>query len=200
MIYSDDIRACNAIAQSGPDALARTVRFVLATIQQRLETVPEIMRDFEQHGSASRFAFGSKSSGLDFLRDNIAALDSAAHQALARDDMRLLLDVFLTVPGLGIVKAGFCAQLFAGKIGCIDTHNIKLYGIPLSSLKYSYTLQPETQHKKQRQYIELCNALGGSAALWSRWCDYVAQQRPANWASGRAVSRFHIDCVSGSIL
>ena len=195
MLYSEHIEQCNEYAQTGPDELARTVTFVLATIQQQLETVPRIVTEFVELGSASAKAFGSKANGLDWLKHNKGKLYTAA--MLTQRKPRKLLNAFLAVPGLGLVKAGFAAQLFANQVGCLDLHNIKLYDIPLSALRYGYKLKPETQRKKQQTYVDLCKALGGSAALWTRWCDYLATLRPNNWANGEEVSQFHVDVVTG---
>jgi len=196
--YSGDIAACNAAAQESPADLCRAIRFVLATIQQQLETVPDILQDFETAGSASRFAFGSKAAGLDWLSVHGADLYQSA--MTHRDDSRALLQDFLRVPGLGLVKAGFACQLFAGTVGCIDTHNIKLYDIPLSTIRYGYPKTVAVQQRKQQQYIDLCSGIGGSLLLWSAWCEYLAAQRPANWADGFAVSALHVDCLQGKYM
>lgn len=194
MIYSDDIRACNAIAQASPQGLVRAASFVLATIRQPLEQVPEIMRDFDKLGPESRYAFGFKAKGLDYIKSHSSALFVRAKAAKSDAD---LLAVFLDVPGLGIVKAGFLCQLYANRIGCIDSHNIKLYDVPLSSLRYNAKLKADTLAEKRQRYVDLCHGLGGSAFLWSTWCDHVAQLRPERWTSGRKVSRFHITCLGG---
>lgn len=194
-IYSSDIAACNHFAQASAANFKRAALFVLATIQQQLETVPVIVSDFERQGGASRFAFGSKKAGLDYLdlqckslyRDAMACLENPAE----------LLRVFLRVPGFGLVKAGFLAQIFNNAVGCIDVHNIRLYNVPLSAVRYGYTAKPKTKEAKRNTYVALCDGLGGSAALWSRWCDYVAALRPNNWADGGEVSRFHFDVISG---
>lgn len=194
MIYSEHIAECNAYSQASPDGLARAVRFVLATIQQQLETVPRMVTEFESMGSQSRYAWGMKRAGLDWLEIHAETLYKIAMANRGHD--RELLATFLAVPGLGLVKAGFACQLFNNQVGCIDTHNIKLYGIPLSAVKYNYSLKPETLIAKQQTYVDLCHGLGGSAALWSRWCDYVATVRPHNWDSGYAVSQFHADVIT----
>jgi hypothetical protein len=192
--YQQHIAQCNQLAQHSPDNLRRAVSFVLATIQQQLETVPDIMADFEQQGSASRFAFGSKATGLDWLQDNAGQLYRDA--MAARDNPQQLLQVFLAVPGLGLVKSGFAAQLFAGTVGCIDTHNIKLYGIPLSAIRYGYPKRQQTIDSKLQKYIALCDGIG-SSELWAAWCQHVAALRPANWQNGLAVSQLHVDCLAG---
>jgi hypothetical protein len=194
-LYRTDIDSCNAIAQTGPAEFSRALSFVLATIQQRLETVPAIMADFEEHGSRSRYAFGSKAAGLDYLQANRGDLYRDA--MACRYDDKALLALFLQVPGLGLVKAGFACQLFAGSVGCIDVHNIKLYDIPLAAIQYGYPKTAAVQTRKQQAYIDLCKGLGGSALLWSAWCDYLAAQRPGRWPAGRAVSEFHVHCLAG---
>lgn len=193
-IYQAHIDQCNALAQHSPDNLVRACSFVLATIQQQLETVPDILQDFETVGSASRFAFGSKAAGLDWLADNGPELyrEAMAH----RDQPSALLETFLQVPGLGLVKAGFASQLFAGSVGCIDVHNIKLYGIKLSSIQYGYPKRRETIDRKLGQYVELCSGIG-SRNLWAAWCQHIAKLRPANWSDGSAVSELHVDCLAG---
>ena len=193
--YQDDILACNQIAQTSPATLKRAALFVLATIQQQLETVPGIVADFVALETASRFAFGSKKAGIKYLNKNAAELYRDA--MAARGDDAALMAVFLAVPGFGLVKAGFMCSLFAGSVGCIDSHNVKLYGIKLSALRYTAKAKQQTRDAKIDQYIQLCAGLGGAVNLWTRWCDYVAKLRPNNWASGAVVSSFHVDILAG---
>jgi hypothetical protein len=173
------------------------VTFVLATIQQGLETVPAITESMIAQGIASRFAFGSKRAGLAYLEKNGADLYRDA--MAARDDADALLDVFLRAPGLGLVKAGFACQLFANKVGCLDVHNVRMYGLDARTLRWTAPKRPETRAKKRRDYIELCERLGGSVRLWRSWCEYKATVRPSNWLDGAAeVSRLHVEVLAGT--
>lgn len=195
MIYSRDIVLCNEYAQENADNFKRCALFVLATIQQQLETVPVALTDICETSTASRFAWGNKAKGVEYLDDNYQALYDAARVHKA-DDV-LLMDLFLQIPGMALVKAGFLCQIFAGTVGCIDAHNVKLYDIPVSTLRYRYEHSAECNAVKVRRYVELCSSLGGAHALWSRWCDYVAKLRPYNWTDGAEVSRFHLDVITG---
>ena len=195
MIYSRDIVLCNEYAQDSADNFKRCALFVLATVQQQLETVPVALTDICELGAASRFAWGNKAKGVTYLDENYRELYDDA-RARKSDDV-ILMDLFLKIPGMALVKAGFLCQIFAGTVGCIDTHNIKLYDIPVSALRYRYESSAECNAAKVRRYVELCNGLGGAQALWSRWCDYVADLRPNNWAHGADVSRFHVDVITG---
>lgn len=194
MIYSDDIRACNGFTQASAYNLNRAALFVLATIQQQLETVPIALTDMVELGVRSRFAWGNKSKGIAYLEKNGTDLYSDAMQC--RDDPARLLNVFLRVPGFALVKAGFLCQIFSGLVGCIDQHNVKLYGVSRADTRYDPAL-PETLERKRTRYIALCDGLGGAHSLWSRWCDYVAKIRPKNWADGAEVSQFHVDVITG---
>lgn len=108
----------------------------------------------------------------------------------------MLMHVFCEITGLGLVKAGFACQLFNNQVGCIDTHNVKLYDIPLSAIRYDKTCKPDTLTAKRANYIALCKGLGGSKLLWAAWCDYVARKRPYNWSNGSEVSIFYYECLT----
>lgn len=196
MLYSKDIRDCNEFAQASPENLRRCAVFVLATIQQQLEVTPVAVTEMLAIGVNSKFAWGIKKRGLPYLEANADSLYADAMSA--RNRPAALLEVFLRVPGFALVKAGFLCQIFAGKVGCIDTHNIRRYDIKLQDLRYSGNEKSETRKLKRERYVELCAGLGGSHALWSRWCDYVAELRPNNWTNGAEVSRFHFDVVTGT--
>ena len=129
MIYSEHIEECNTFAQESPANLKRCCLFVLATIQQQLETVPVALTDIAELAEGSRFAWGPKLKGVTWLESEtrVQLLFDEAHSCI--DSPVELLDVFLQVPGFALVKAGFACQIFAGSVGCIDTHNVTLYGI-----------------------------------------------------------------------
>lgn len=196
-MYVNHIQACNDHCQSGPESTARMLRFVIATIQQQLETVPDIMASFDTDGIGSRFAFGFKAKGLLYLKANEESIYWDAMCAV--DDDEALMEVFMRVPGLGLVKAGFACQLFAGQVGCLDIHNLRMYGLDANRLNISKKLQPKTMAKHVKYYCELCMELGGSVALWSRWCEYKASvAAPGNWPDGaESVSILHVEACSG---
>lgn len=194
--YADHIAECNRIAQASPAGLQTAALFVLATIQQQLETVPTITRDFQTSGPDSPFAFGSKAAGIAYLAEHSRELWRAAHAA--RDSVELQR-VFLHVPGLALVKTGFLCQLWDNTVGCLDVHNIALYDVPASITRpfNVQQVQVKTATRRIEAYQAACDAAGGSVALWSKWCDHIAALRPLNWSSGLEVSRLHVDCIAG---
>ncbi len=196
-IYLDDIELCNEYAGSAR-GFHRVCLFVLATIQQQLETVPLILETFTESGAESKWAFGSKKRGIRWLADNHKALQEDVSAAISRGSDRDAMEYLLECPGIGLVKAGFILQLCHNRVGCLDVHNIKLYEIPLRAVRYPKLAQWKTRIRYIDRYIALCASLGGSAQLWSAWCDHVARTRPANWDDGADVSYFHYAVVSGS--
>ena len=196
MLYSDHIKECNTFAQESPENLKRACLFVLATIQQQLETVPVALTDIVEIAEVSRFVWGPKLAGVTWLQSETRTqlLFEEAHSCI--DSPVELLDVFLQVPGFALVKAGFMCQIFAGTVGCIDTHNVRLYGISRGDTRYE-PAKPDTLLRKRERYVALCDGLGGAHALWSRWCDHVAKLRPFNWTDGAEVSQFHVDVILG---
>lgn len=196
--YSEHIARCNAFCQASPENTARMLHFVVATIQQGLETVPVILESFEEEGTSSRFAFGSKRQALKYISEHSETVYADALKA--RNDPIHLMKVFLRVPGLGTVKAGFACQLFANLVGCLDVHNIKLYSIPRALLRSPKELKTErAQLKRISKYVSYCERLGGSETLWRNWCDYKASLQPLNWDdAGLSVSLFHFECLTNS--
>jgi len=191
--YNEHIQRCNDYSQSSPDNMVKTITFVLATVQQQLEQAQAIVSSMQLHGAQSKYAFGSKAKGLDFIVEHKEGLYYAA--MAYRNSPEGLLRMFIQVPGLGLAKAGFTAQLFGGVVGCIDTHNIKLYNVPLQTLRYPVKGTNQLQLKYINRYVSLCSSLGGSEFLWVAWCEYVASIRPKNWANGLAVSEYHCEVI-----
>jgi len=197
--YRADIKLVNEHVQQGAENFRDMLYFVLATIQQQLETVPAIADAFREDGGGSAYAFGSKAHGVDYVGQHYDDLYQEAMEALGGSSVGVshrLMRIFLEVPGIGLVKAGFCAQLFANKVGCIDVHNIRMYDVPMTAVRYPKQALPATREKYISRYLDLCKGLGGSTALWAKWCHYVHTQRPKNWANGGDVSYFHYAVIS----
>ena len=69
-----------------------------------------------------------------------------------------------TVPGLGPVKAGFIVQMCYGKLGCIDTVNLKRFGLKkTSAVPHIY-----------REQLKLTGE--NSQRMWFAWCEAVADR------------------------
>lgn len=187
-------------AQSGPDAAADVARFVIATIQQSIERVPEIAREFRHMGSESLYAFGWKGAAIDWHNDNAERTHGDAlaiyHNADCERDAEIALTAyFASLPGLGLAKGGFMAQLCFGLSGCLDSHNLARFGInpgPYKASAYKALRRDVSRHQRAADYVTHIHALGGPAGLWDSWCDYVAELRPDVFGDGFDVSACHV--------
>lgn len=163
---------------------------------------PDIVRDFRKHGRASRYAFGWKGPAIEYaidrgddIRDDMNCLRGKAgsdYEAGA-----LLTAYAATLPGLGLVKGGFLAQLAYGVSGCIDVHNARRYGVNVQRFAGFDRLKREaTRAARVNEYMALIDKSGGCEALWDSWCEYVAKRTPARYPGGSyEVSRLHVEAI-----
>ena len=172
-------------ARQSPQNMRRVYLFVIATIQQSIETVPEILADIEANGIDSIHAWGFKGQAIEFINSNFEAVYSesmAIYDGHACPDhcAHELLKYFASLPGLGLAKGGFMAQLCFGLSGCIDSHNLARFNISESEFKssrYKKAKSPELRASIVEAYNTTVNNCGGCRGLWDSWCEYVAGLR-----------------------
>lgn len=179
----------NAFAQTSAQNNADMVMMVVLSIQQPWHAVGEQMRDYRALGSESRFIWGNKRKTFDWLQEHKEAL---YHDAMSAKNDFELMQAFLNVPGLGLAKAGFCCQLFAGRVGCIDVHNLRRLNIAPSVLVFDKKTKPATQRKKIDAYISACKQRRTSW-LWDTWCKLIASKDSKRWIDGDHVSAVHYE-------
>ena len=179
----------NEHCQQSAENNADMVMMVVLSIQQPWHAVGVQMRDYKALGADSRFVWGNKRKTFDWLQEHKEALYRDAMDSKTDSE---LMQAFLQVPGLGLAKAGFCCQLFAGRVGCIDVHNLRRLNIAPSVLTMDKKTKPETQRKKIDAYISACKSRRTSW-LWDSWCKLIAKKDPKRWVDGEHVSAVHYD-------
>ena len=138
-----------------------------------------------------------------FKRDQPVAGDSGglfgrAHAKSDRELARAIIEILANVHGFGLVKAGFVAQLAFGVGGCLDTHNLRRFGISKTTFaKYKTLKTVKGRAKKLEAYLDACEAQGGAETLWDGWCNYVAARRPKFYVNGgEQVSALHVEALN----
>ena len=196
-MFSTHQKAISEFALSSNVGLERTFRLVFLSIRQPFHAMQKQMRDVDDNGLQSPYLFGWKRDGLAFVRANASTIRETLKAVPAGyGDAQALLDV-ATVPGLGLVKAGFVLQLVTGSAGCIDSHNLQRFGLNANAFKYGSNASDALKRKKALAYLDACWKAGGCASLWDGWCDYVAAQQPKHWRSGFDVSAMHETAILG---
>lgn len=185
MMFAEHQPIIADFAKQSPENTARVIKFVLLTVRRRLEHVAPLMDDDNRRCTSLTLR------GIEYAERNAQDLYDDLLDECVSDAQ--CIERLLQVPGLGMVKAGFVMQLVRGRVGCLDSHNIKMYG--LNPRAFASTTSITGLRERVRLYMQVCADLGGVEVLWDRWCDYVATLRPKVWSSGEAVSRAHVDLI-----
>ena len=180
-------------ARQNPDNLARVETFVLTSIQKLFYTCKDQMNQIDANGIKATSLNGSKRRSYkeimatkDYMFDKVFSKKISVAEKL--------LEVS-SIYGIGTVKAGFVLQLCLGKVGCLDVHNLRRYGLTPASFKVNDKISEATALAKANLYEKTCIDLGGSKHLWDSWCNYVSDLYPLTFPTGNDVSRFHVECI-----
>lgn len=198
-MYKRDVKAIIEICEAKQSVLPAGT-FVLTTIQSALFQCKNQIKDTNVNGANSKYMWGKKGDGYDYLRKHDAFLWGKVNhikQSMGTDSVEACvaaIELFLPVPNLGMVKAAFVAQCLGFNVACIDSHNLKRLGMNENQVKLG-KVKPETRHKKITAYVEMTQEQG-SEYWWNSWCDYVAgNQANRQLDTGDVVSRYHVECV-----
>lgn len=167
------------------DTFKRGILFVVLSIRQPITKVPEQLRDVCRDPD-SVWLFGHKRAAYDYLDKHAPALWEACKAAQRPYDAIMTL---LAVPGLGIVKAAFAAQMMGFDCACLDSRNVTRLG--LSPRRYRTDGRPPDKLTgKVRAY--LAETEGRAAEFWNDWCEDVAE---AYGLDAHGVSALHLACL-----
>jgi hypothetical protein len=196
-MYQRDMPLMRAHALASPEGLTDVIAFVLCTIQQPLQSVKRQMADIRATGVDSKYLFGSKRDGYRYAVAHAPVLHAAIVKAVETEDAVAAVDVLSNVPGLGIVKASFVAQICGLEASCLDTHNLKRLGLPETAFKLAKSVKPETKRGKIAYYLETCVKTGGAQFWWDSWCGSVAGNRAnKSLLCADQVSAYHYECIA----
>lgn len=187
-----------AYALASSEGLSDVVLFALLTIQQPFHRMAAQFNNVKAFGETSPYLFGAKRKGFAWLQENREFLYRVTLDILAREDGEHrkadLIQHFMQVPGLGIVKAAFVVQMIGGGTACLDRHNLTILGMPEDA--FATKGKPPTKMRDLvLKYIRTCDRVGTSEHWWNRWCEYVAGRRQSPLKSGDAVSAFHAEAL-----
>jgi len=191
-MYAEHQPIISKYAARGPRELANVARFVLATIRTSFPDAISSYKTLVTSGERRPIAyFGDKHRGLDYLDNHSVSWWNAIHAA--RRDRDTLVATFATVPGIGLVKAGFLAQLGFGVSGCIDTHNLQRFGMDYGDVRFNKGAKWSTWVARAHHYNSVTDALGGPELLWNEWCEYVS--RFQGYGTPEEVSAMHLQVI-----
>ena len=191
-MYSRDVpRIKSYVEAGGPDALVDVGVFVLSTIRVPFSRVAPMVAEVKQCGENATCLWGFKREGYRHLQTNRLSLYQKLVEApVGRSEA--LLEVSKT-PGLGLVKAGFLLQCLGYETACMDSHNVKRYGINPKVVRLTGKLTEE----KVNDYLAVCDSLGTTESHWDTWCSYVAGNRYNKLLTDSdKVSAYHYEAIT----
>lgn len=173
--------------------------FVLLSIRQQFSGLGRLLQRVKDRDMAPLWGF--KREGFDYLHRKRAYLHKRCEDArFGRIWVNDLMRDYLAVPGLGLVKAGFCVQLLTGEAGCMDMHNLERFGMNEREFNIPKRKDVDEQlrevDKAIENYLYTCDRYGGSVQLWDGWCHWVAETY-STYEDADDVSRRHVTYLMG---
>jgi len=201
-MYQRDCTIISKHSISSPDGLYDTIEFTLCTINMPLSRVHTQRVSIKKEGIHSKWVSDTKAKGILYAQQHkqeLHALMLNIRETMGVDSVdagQAVVDLFMRIPSIGMVKAGFIAQMCGFNVACLDRHNVRMLGMSETALRVSKTIKPELRLKKIRKYIELCQ-VSGAKHWWDTWCNFVAEKGGMNASlpTGDAVSAYHVTAI-----
>ena len=203
-MYQEHAIAVQQYAQQSSSNLSDVTLMGVLSIRQPWLNIGNQMIDVRTNKLNAKSLWGFKKDTYIYLESNkhkmhaqmMAVINSNKTDA---SKAMSLMNIFLRVNGLGMAKAGFMCQLTAGLVGCMDSHNLKMYNLDANDFKL--TKNPKTiksleaNVKKIRNYVQICNEYG-TENLWNSWCSFLAT-KSTKWRDANHVSEVHYSYLIG---
>lgn len=189
---------------SSPENLARVIQFALTSARVRFMNMPAVLDEAlaEREGTLYGHKLVAWQSAWLDRQENFYQVCDLYDRMNDYDDERgdLLLLYLSQLPGLGLVKGGFVAQMVAGVSGCIDTVNARRFGYSAGMMS-NYRFRPKRIRTLAGRlgacafYNREIEKIGGTAELWNSWCHAQSERYPVPFPHPETVSEHHITCL-----
>lgn len=196
-MYANHQPIIQAYAHSSPQALATVCAMAILPIRRPFFDIPADTDDWRDgRAEENGVLYGWKSGAVEYINRNADAIAWHCGVAMLHGGPDSLVEYLATLPGLGLVKGGFVAQMVRGVSGCVDSINAALFGIGRKT--FDNTVKPRSPATRERNVIKynaLVERLGGTETLWNEWCAHQAKKAPQRYASAFAVSAMHLEAL-----
>lgn len=168
-MYADHSPVIAAFMRESAANFSRGVLFALCSIRQKITGVPEQLDEIEQYGITAPGLWGWKRDAYFYLTQNAEAI---YHEFYAAPDAEAAITGLCAIPGLGIVKAAFVAQLAGLDVACLDSRNVAREGRNPRAYRTDGK-RPAQYRAKIARYV--AETAGRAQAYWDAWCEDVAE-------------------------
>lgn len=204
MYNRDAVKIAAAFKADPLGVFPKVVQFVLATIQQQFQSVPDILAQWDAEGWEAETCWGMKKGGMKWLSHykKWSPVALKLHECVREGDRVGGLDVLISIPGINTVKAAFIGQLCGLQTSCLDTQNCQLHGIKNIRVFHIPSKQTaKTRLAKLEAYLALCDKLGTPETFWNTWCELIAAKYKGTsvFETGDDVSALHASLILGRV-
>lgn len=184
-MYRDHMPIIRDAMRADVTVFRRGVMFAVCSIRQATINVPgQLQSLFDPQDGDESPLFGHKFQAWAYISDEAkcAALwaklctiarenDFSSFHKYKPEHCSRAIEALLHVPGLGIVKAAFIAQLMGFNVACLDSRNVSREG--RNPRAYRTDGKPPAQlRSKVLAYVE--ETYGKAEHYWDAWCGDVA--------------------------
>jgi hypothetical protein len=197
-MFKRDQSLIEMYAKQSPKHTEMVCAFVIASIRTHTSRLPKIMNSYRKRGrNGLSELMPRQQEGILYARKHRQWLFNLVerYRAGGITTEETLLEL-MTIPCIGLVKAGFLLQCLTGTVGCLDCHNLRKNDMPENAFNMSHNRVTDANLRKVRRYVQTCEELGGSEVLWNEWCDAMAD-RYTTFQDGNAVSFLHSQAIAG---
>lgn len=185
-MYKDHQAEIEQYAWQSPEHIADVLLFVRLSIRRHFFRVYDVIQDVHERGIEAMPTSQDKKF-FDVLTRS--AVDIHRNYRVYGKD---LFTQVLQIPGFGIPKAGFVCQLLSGTYGCLDSHNLKRFGLKANQFRSDGSWL--SVERRIELYGVICLTFG-SEYLWNSWCQNLALLYPARFEDAEEVSALHMRCI-----
>lgn len=165
-MYQDHVPQISAAMRDNPEAFIRGCLFAIVSIRMPITRVPRMLGEIDREGEFAPALFGHKHDAYQYLMNYGSRLWETCRSAPTRDVMGALVQV----PGLGIVKSGFIAQMLGHDIGCLDSRNEWRLGLKPRRFDSNGFKGKATKAFQRKLDAYMGETLGRAQELWDDWC------------------------------
>ena len=156
------------------EAFRRGLAFVVCSIRQPIVTTPDQIAALFDGGETDESPlFGHKWDAWNFILSPKCA--ELWKRVKAEYDPETVIWEVSRIPGIGIVKAGFVAQLMGLDVACLDSRNIKRDGRNPEQYRSRGGMQKDTAAFRRKVKAYVADTGGKAREYWDVWCTHVAQ-------------------------
>jgi hypothetical protein len=186
-MYADHVPIISGAMRSDLATFKRGVMFAILSARVQFHRVPDQCEELKRNGRDAACLWNWKFDAYCYLEANAEALHAAA---IAARDAADCIKALCIIPGLGIVKGAFVAQMLGHDVACLDARNIQREGRNPRAFRTDGKKQGAAFERKVTKY---CNETRGRASeLWDTWCNEVG---PDYGMTGEACSLLHVTSI-----